>query len=159
MDGGSNCHILIREEQFIYLQKKYIPCSLANGAKSGFQGVGVACAELVPGTPVLLAPCYYSKTDDVSTLSPGALIRYSNCTEANHSATKYLEVKKEGKVIHVPLESVAGLDYAKLLIRHFKAPMQTKVSRNSFLTIKPPKFVHRSGHYPTKEGDTETEIA
>ena len=85
MDGGSNCQILIREEHFIYLIRKPISCSLANGAKSKFHGIGVAVATL-QGTPILLAPWYYSKTDDVSTMSPGALIRYSGCSEANHSA-------------------------------------------------------------------------
>ena len=161
MDGGSNCHIIIREEQFIYLQKKFIPCSLANGAKSAFHGVGVAYAQLAPGLAVLLAPCYFSTTDDVSTISPGALIRYSGCEEASHSATKHLDIKKDGKTTRIQLESVGGLDYSKMIIKHFKAPMKTKVARNSFLTIKPPKFIHRSGHYPVKDQrdqEEETEI-
>ena len=140
MDGGSNCHILLREDQFIYLHKKFIPCSLANGIKSGFHGVGVAVAELAPDLHVLLAPCYYSTTDDVSTLSPGALKRYSGCEKAN-------------------LESVGGLDYSKIVIKHFKAPMQTKVGRNSFFTIKPPKFIYRSGHYPAISQQEESEEA
>ena len=145
MDGGSNCQILIREEHFIYLIRKPISCSLANGAKSKFHGIGVAVANL-QGTPMLLAPCYCSKTDDVSTISPGALIRYSGCSEANHSALKHLSINKDGRLISIPVENVAGLDYLKAHIHHFKGPLQTKIGRNSFLTIKPPKFILNSGH-------------
>ena len=132
MDGGSNCQILIREEHFIYLIRKPISCSLANGAKSKFHGIGVAVANL-QGTPMLLAPCYYSKTD--------------GCSEANHSALKHLSINKDGRLTSIPVETVAGLDYIKAHIHHFKGPLQTKISRNSFLTIKPPKFILNSGHY------------
>ena len=37
--------------------------------------------------------------------------------------------------------------------------MQTKVARNSFLTIKPPKCIHRSGHYPAIAQQEESEEA
>ena len=66
------------------LCKKEIGCTLANGEKSRFQGIGIAVVELEPGNFVLLAPAYLSKKDDVNTISPGALKRYSKCTEATH---------------------------------------------------------------------------
>ena len=122
VDGGSNCQILIKEEHFIYLIRKPISCSLANGAKSKFHGIGDAVATL-QGTSILLAPCYYSKTDDVSTISPGALIRYSGYSEANHSALKHLSINKDGRLISIPVETVAGLDYLKAHIHHFKGPL------------------------------------
>ena len=146
VDGGSNCQILVREEHFIYLIRKSISCSLANGAKSKFHGIGVAVVTL-NDTPVLLAPCYYSKTDDVSTLSPGALMRYSGCSRAVHSALQHLEFCKDGQSTVVPVETVAGLDYLKGSVHHFKEPLETKTKKNVFLTIKPPKFILNSGHY------------
>jgi len=84
---------LITEEYFIYFIRKHIPCSLANGEKSGFQRIGVALAELEPGAFVLLAPAYLSTKDDVNTVSPGALKRYSKCKRAIHAASEYLEIK------------------------------------------------------------------
>ena len=131
MDGGSNCHILLKEEHFIYFVRKFIPCSLANGAKSGFHGIGVAVAELEPGFPVLLAPCYYSKTDDVCTLSPDALMNYSECSTASHSLFKHLKVTKDGKTIRSKVETVGGLDYKKISICHFNRALETKIGRNS----------------------------
>ena len=155
VDGGSNCQILVREEHFIYLIRKSISCSLANGAKSKFHGIGVAVVTL-KDTPVLLAPCYYSKTDDVSTLSPGALMRYSGCSRAVHSALQHLEICKDGRSTLIPVETVAGLDYLKGSIHHFKGPLETKTGRNSFLTIKPPKFILNSGHYLKYQKDHVT---
>ena len=151
MDGGSNCHILLKEEHFIYFVRKFIPCSLANGAKSGFHGIGVAVAELEPGFPVLLAPCYYSKTDDVCTLSPGALITYSGCSTASHSSFKHLKVTKDGKTIRSKVETVGGLDYKKIKICHFNKALNTKVGRNSYLAIRPPRLLLKSGQYPIED--------
>ena len=156
MDGGSNCHILLKEEHFIYFVRKFIPCSLANGIKSGFHGIGVAVAELEPGFPVLLAPCYYSKTDDVCTLSPGALINYSGCSTASHSLFKHLKVTKDGKTIRSKVETVGGLDYKKISICHFNKALKTKIGRNSYLAIKPPRFLFKSGQYPTGDQEDST---
>ena len=137
VDGGSNCQILVREEHFIYLIRKSISCSLANGAKSKFHGIGVAVVTL-NDTPVLLAPCYYSKTDDVSTLSPGALMRYSGCSRAVHSALQHLEFCKDGQSTLVPVETVGGLDYLKGSVHHFKGPLETKTGKMCFLPSNPP---------------------
>ena len=127
MDGGSNCHILIKEEYFIYFIRKYIPCSLANGGKSGFQGIGVALAELTTGTYVLLAPAYLSTKDDVNTISPSALKRYSKCTRAIHAASECFEVEMTTKTTRMKIQTVAGLDYTKLKLHHLRRPMQTKL--------------------------------
>ena len=137
VDGGSNCQILVREEHFIYLIRKSISCSLANGAKSKFNGIGVAVVTL-KDTPVLLAPCYYSTTDDVSTLSLGALMRYSGCSRAVHSALQHLEFCKDGQSTVVPVETVAGLDYLKGSVHHFKGPLETKTRKICFLPSNPP---------------------
>ena len=81
---------------------------------------------------------------------PGALITYSGCSEANHSLFKYLVVTKDGKTVRSPVETVSGLDYSKISLRHFNKALETKIGRNSYLAIKPPKFIFRSGHSSIK---------
>ena len=108
-------------------------------------------AELEPGFPVLLAPCYYSKTDDVCTLSPGALITYSGCSTASHSTFKHLKVTKDGKTIRSKFETVGGLDYKKIKICHFNKALNTKIGRNSYLATRPPRFLLKSGQYSIED--------
>ena len=105
----------------------------------------------MPGFPVLLAPCYYSKTDDVCTISPGALIKYSGCSEAIHSSFKYLQVTKDGRTIRSQVETVGGLDYSKITMCNFNKALKTKIGRNSYLAIKPPKFIFKSGQHPIRD--------
>ena len=92
VDGGANCHVLTEEKWFIILFRKEINCTLACGEKSRFQGIGIAVVEISPGTFITLAPAYLSTKDDVCTISPGALKKYSNCIEAKHEALKYLQI-------------------------------------------------------------------
>ena len=162
MDGGANCHVLVREEHFLILCKKNISCTLANGEKSGFQGIGIAVVETEPGNYVILAPAYLSKKDDVNTISPGALKCYSKCIEAKHEALEYFQLTTSNKKSYkLSVETVAGLDYVKLGVHHFKRPMQTKMQRNPHLTVQP-KFIFRSGIQPIKhdsiEDDNENQV-
>ena len=78
------------------------------------------------------------------TLSPGALITYSGCSTASHSSFKHLKVIKDGKTIRSKVETVGGLDYKKISICHFNKALKTKIGRNSYLAIKPPKFLFKS---------------
>ena len=157
MDGGSNCHILIKEEYFVYFIRKHVPCSLANGEKSGFQGIGVALAELEPNTFVLLAPAYLSTKDDVNTISPSALKRYSKCKRAIHAAAEYFEVEMKGKTVRMKVETAAGLDYAKLKIHHLRRPMQTKLQRHPHIPVQP-KFILHAQHHPDDPAHSELDL-
>ena len=131
MDGGSNCRILIRKEYFISLHLKDIQCTLANGEKSRFQGIGLAIIEIQPSIFLTLAPAYLSCKDDVNTISPGALKRYSKCKEASHEALEHVKITtSKGQKLTLPTITVAGLDYLKIKAHHFKRPMKTKAERN-----------------------------
>ena len=122
MDGGANCHVLIKEEYFIVLCKKDIRCNIANGEKSRFQGVGIACMELEPRVYLILAPAYLSKSDDVNTISTGALKTHSGCTSATHEALSHMQLTaKCGKSYKFMADSVFGLDYIKVKLHHFKS--------------------------------------
>ena len=113
---------------------------ISKWGKSGFQGIGIALAELEPGTFVLLAPVYLSAKDDVNTVSPSALKRYSKCKRAIHAASEYFEVEMKRKMIRMKLETAAGLDYAKLKLHHLRRPMQTKLQRHHHIPVQP-KFI------------------
>ena len=153
MDGGANCWIFEREEHFLILYRKEIKCNLANGERSRFQGVGIGVGELAPGVFVLLAPAYLSERDNVNTCSPGALVRYSGCTEAVHSAMHSFRVTFKGKKYSLPIKTVAGLDYATIKIHHFKRPIKTKYERNAYLKVRP-KFVFAGSNSQMPDQDT-----
>ena len=149
VDGGANFHIFNEECYFIVLYRKEIPCTLANGEKSRFQGVGIAVREISPGNFVLLAPSYLSMKDDVCTISPGALKWYSKCIEAMYKAIEYLKITLQNKQsVKMKVETAAGLDYVKLILHRFRRPMKTKLQRNPFLRMKPKQFIFRSGLEP-----------
>jgi hypothetical protein len=149
VDGGANCHVFNEECYFVVLYRKEIKCSLANGEKSQFQGVGIAVGEISPGNFVLLAPSYLSTKDDVCTISPGALKRYSKCKEATHEAFEYLKITtSNNRSVKMKVETAAGLDYVKLILHHFRRPMKTRLQRNPFLRIRPKEFIFRSGKEP-----------
>ena len=123
-----------------------IKCTLACGEKSRFQGIGIAIVEVSHGSFVILAPAYLSTKDDVCTISPGALKRYSKCSEASHEALEYLKITTSNKrTVMIKVETAAGLDYVKLKVHHFKRPMKTKLQRNPFLFVRPKQLIFRSG--------------
>ena len=137
MDGGANCHVFNDAKHFILLYKKTVKCTLACGEKTNFQGIGIAIAE-VDGVFIILAPSYLSTKDDVCTISPGALKRYSKCKKATHEALEYLEiVTNKNQKIRIKADQAAGLDYVKIKIHHFKRPMRTKAERNPHFSVKP----------------------
>ena len=159
MDGGSNCHILIRKEYFISLHLKGIQCTLANGEKSQFQGIGLAIIEIQPFIFLTLVPAYLSCKDDVNTISPGALKRYSKCKEASHEALEHLKITtSKGQKLTLPTITVAGLDYLKTKAHHFKRPMKTKAERNMHWTVQP-KFVFHSGQHPLPSQEQEQHVS
>ena len=120
------------------LYRKKIDCTLACGGKAQFQGIGIAIVELQPDVFVTLAPCYLSEPDDVCTISPGALKRYSKCKEARHEALDYLIVTtSENVTTKLKLKTAAGLDYVQLLVHHYKRPLTSKSERNPHLVVKP----------------------
>ncbi len=111
MNGGVNCHIFIKEEHFINFHRKVIPCSIVNGDKSKFQGVGIGVAETDDENFVLLAPAYISTQDGVNTISPGALTCYSNCTQSTHVALKSLIITTKHDTYTLPTNTAGGLEY------------------------------------------------
>ena len=150
VDGGANCHVLNEEYYFIVLYKKEINCTLACGEKSRFQGVGIAIAELSKGNYCILAPAYLSTKDDVCTISPGALKRYSKCKQATHEPLEYLSITtSSNQTIKIKSQTAAGLDYIKLPIHHFKRPLRTKQQRHPFLRVIPKQLLFRSRNQPT----------
>ena len=58
---------------------------------------------------------------------------------------------KGWKTIRSQVETVGGLDYKKISICHFNKALKTKIGRNSYLAIKPPKFLFKSGQYPIRD--------
>ena len=103
------------------LHKKEIQCTLANGEKSRFQGIGLAIIEIQPAIFLTLAPAYLSTKDDVNTISPGALKRYSKCTEASHEALEHVKITtSKNQKMTLPTITVAGLDCLKIKTHHFK---------------------------------------
>ena len=115
-----------------------VNCTLANGEKSSFQGVGIAIMEVEAGEFIILAPAYLSKKDDVCTISPGALKKYSKCIKAEHEALEHLKITtKKKRTYTFKVESVAGLDYAKIKLHHFNSPLKTKLQRNPHLSVLP----------------------
>ena len=80
-------------------------------------------------------------------ISSGALKRYSKCKEATHEPLKYLKTTTlSNQTIKINRQAVAGLDYIKLPIHHFKRLLKTKQQRHPFLRrVKPKQLLFRSG--------------
>ena len=98
----------------------------------------------VEGTYLLLTSSYLSTQDDVNTISTSAPKRYSKCTKASHQAMEYLSIATaKKKTIVTKIITVAGLDYVKFKLHHFKRPVKTKAERNPHLSVKP-KFIFRA---------------
>ena len=120
--------------------------------------------ELEPRVYLILAPAYLSKSDDVNTISTGALKTHSGCTSATHEALSHMQLTaKCGKSYKFMADSVFGLDYIKVKLHHFKSPMlKTKQQRNPFLAVKPYKLVHSKGsavvHSPDITANARGEI-
>ena len=64
--------------------------------------------QINPGEYTTLAPCYLSTKDDVCTISPGALKRYSRCTQATHEPLEHLKITTKSKTsVTLPVQTAA----------------------------------------------------
>ena len=98
-----------------------------------------------------LAPIYLSTQDNVNTISTSATKRYSKCAKVrSHKLMEYLIItitKNESTVTETI--NLAGLDYVKFKLHHFKRSTKTKVERNPLIYVKP-KFIFCTGQHPTQ---------
>ena len=138
MDGGANCHVFNEEKFFIVLFKRPIKVKVALEITSEFDGVGISAYEAEEGKIRLLWPAYLSKKEKTCTLSPGAMKKHSGYKHAAHYALESLTlVTSDNKRIKVPVHTKNDLDYVKLKIYHFNAPLTTKKQKFRTFTVDP----------------------
>ena len=97
------------------------------------QGVEIGLAQMDEKKFILLAPAYLSTQDNVKTISPGALKRYSNCTQSTHVALESLVITINHNTYTLPTTIAGGLNYINLKLHHFTHPLKTKLFQNPHL--------------------------